>query len=62
MSKKSNFDPIAYISDFSKKNYKHYHIVVNLKDTDVIEQIEKQESKNKYIVDLIRADLNKLNG
>lgn len=51
------FNQLEYISKFNKDNYKHYHIKVNKKDTKVIEQIEKQKSKNGYIIELIRKDL-----
>lgn len=51
------FDQMKYINEFNKLNYKHYHIKVNLKDQDVIEQIEKQSSKNGYIVNLIKEDI-----
>lgn len=51
------FNQAEYIADFNKKNYKHYHIKVNLKDKDVIEHLEKQNNKNGYIVDLIKKDM-----
>lgn len=57
MQENPKFDQLDYISKFTKQNYKHYHLAVSLKDQDVIEQIEKQESKNGYIVNLIKEDI-----
>jgi hypothetical protein len=51
------FNQLDYIKDFDKKNYKHYHIKVNLKDKEIINHLEKQDSKNGYILDLIRKDI-----
>lgn len=51
------FNQQDYIAGFNKMNYKHYHIKVNLKDKAIIEHLDKQTSKNRYIVDLIKKDM-----
>ena len=51
------FNQAEYIADFNKKNYKHYHIKVNLKDKAIIEHLEKQSNKNGYIINLIKNDI-----
>lgn len=54
---KKTFDANEYNRNFSKENYKHYHLKVSKKDADIIEKIEGQKNKNKYIIDLIRKDI-----
>ena len=51
------FDANEYNRNFSKENYKHYHLKVSKKDEDIIKKIEDQKNKNKYIIDLIRKDI-----
>ncbi len=53
------FNQDAYVKKFTKENYKHYHLMVNKKNTKVINQLEKQESKNAYIISLIEKDIKK---
>ena len=57
MNKKDKFNQAEYIADFNKKNYRHYHIKVNLKEEEIIEHLEKQPNKNKYIIDLVKKDI-----
>lgn len=54
---KKIFDANEYNRNFSKENYKHYHLKVSKKDEDIIKKIESQKNKNKYIIDLIREQL-----
>lgn len=51
------FNQSEYIKEYTKENYKHYHLMVNKKDEDVINKIEEQKSKNKYLIDLVRKDI-----
>ena len=53
----SEFNQLDYIKDFTKKNYKHYHIAINVKDKDIIDKLESVDSKNGYIINLIRKDI-----
>lgn len=57
MNKKDKFNQAEYIADFNKKNYRHYHIKVNLKDKAIIDHLEKQSNKNGYIINLIENDI-----
>lgn len=57
MNKKDKFNQAEYIADFNKKNYKHYHIKINLKDKAILEHLEKQTNKNGYIIGLIEKDM-----
>lgn len=51
------FNQKEYIKQFNKDNYKHYHIQVNLKDKEVIDKLNSVDSKNGYIIDLIKKDI-----
>lgn len=51
------FNQLEYINEFNKKNYKNYHIKINLKDKAIIDHLEKQKSKNGYIINLIKKDM-----
>lgn len=53
------FNQLEYIKDYDKNNYKHYHIKVRLDDVEVIKKLEEVESKNGYIIDLIKKDIKK---
>lgn len=53
----NKFDANVYNRQFSKDNYKHYHLKVNIKETDVIEQLNKHTNKNRYIINLIKHDI-----
>ena len=45
----------AYIKDFHKKNYKTLVIQLNIRyDSDIIEILDKQPDKSKFIKKLIR--------
>lgn len=55
--KNKEFNQLEYISKFNKENYKHYHIKVNLKDKEVIDKLNSVDSKNGYIIDLIKKDI-----
>lgn len=54
------FNQAEYIKQFTKENYKHYHIMINKSKEDVIELLENQPSKNAYIISLIEKDLKRL--
>lgn len=46
------------IQEWSKQNTRIVNLRLNKhKESDVIEQLEKQESMSRYIIDLIRQDL-----
>jgi len=49
---------VKYINEYNKKNYFEIRIRIR-KDTneDVIEKLNSVESKNQYIVDLIKKDI-----
>lgn len=51
------FNQLEYIKQFNKENYKHYHIKINLKDKAIIDHLEKQPSKNGYLINLIKKDI-----
>ena len=59
IEKKGKFDQRSYINDFKKKNYKRVGIQIPLKDVEVIKKLESVENKNRYLIDLIRQDINK---
>ena len=48
---------LEYIARFNKENYKDYHLKVNLKDKEIIDKLESVQSKNGYIINLIRKDI-----
>ena len=53
------FNQTEYIKQYEKENYKHYHIKVRLDDKEVINKLNEVESKNGYIIDLIKKDIKK---
>lgn len=49
---------LAYTKEFTKANYKQIKLMLhNINDADIIEWLNKQESKNGYIKQLIRNDM-----
>ena len=56
--KSGSFDQIDYIKEFNKSNYKNYAIRIRKDRNDLISWLDKQPSKNAYIVDLIEKDMN----
>lgn len=58
LSEKAKQKKSEYNIEYKKKNNKQIKLELN-KNTmaDVIEQLEKQESKQGYIIDLIRKDI-----
>lgn len=57
----NKFNQNEYIKQFNKKNYKNIAIRINKKETDLISWLDKQPSKNAYILELIRNDMKKNN-
>ena len=51
------FNQLEYIKQYDKENYKHYHIKVRCDEKEVIEKLNTVESKNGYILDLIKKDI-----
>ena len=52
---KKNFDANKYIQDYQKTNYKKLLICFR-KDDPILDWIESQPRKGKYIKDLIKKD------
>lgn len=44
-------------AEYKKKNYTSVNIRIRKDDTEILEKLETVESKNKYILDLIREDI-----
>ena len=53
------FNQLEYIKEFNKRTYKHYHLQINRVEKEVIEHLDKQPSKNGYIIKLIKNDMKK---
>ena len=50
----------TYYKQYNEKKSKFYSLKFNIeKDSDIIEQLEKQPSKLAYIKQLIREDINR---
>ena len=50
----------AYYKQYNENKSKFYSLKFNIeKDSDIIEQLEKQPSKLAYIKQLIREDINR---
>lgn len=56
--KSGSFNQIEYIKDFNKVTYKSYAIRIRKDNHNLISWLEKQPSKNAYIIDLIEKDMN----
>ena len=57
--KKGDFNQVRYINEFTRANYRRYNLQISIKETDVIAKLDSQENKTKYIVDLIKKDIEK---
>lgn len=44
-------------NEYKKRTYERLTIRIRKDDTEVLEKLESVESKNNYIVELIRADI-----
>ena len=44
-------------NDYKKETYERLTIRIRKDDTEILEKLESVESKNKYILDLIREDI-----
>ena len=53
------FDQSKYIQEYQKQTYKRYIFQVRKDDTDLINWLESKPNKQRYILDLIEADINK---
>lgn len=53
------FDQSKYIQEYQKQTYKRYIFQVRKDDTDLINWLESKPNKQRYILDLIEADMNK---
>lgn len=59
-SKESLKKQYQYISEYKKKNIKRYLLEFRKdSESDLIEHLEKQPSKNNYVRELIRKDMQK---
>ena len=52
-----SYNIVEYISKYNKENYKSYQFRVKKSDIDLIERLDSVESKNAYITNLIRRDI-----
>lgn len=57
MRKKGDFNQLQYNNEYKRNNYRRYALMVPLKRSDIIEHLEKQTSKNAYIIKLIEDDI-----
>lgn len=53
------FNQSEYVAEYNKKNYKHYHLKVNINNIEVINKLSEQANKNAYIMSLIENDIKK---
>ena len=53
------YKQIEYQNDYNKEHYKRYGLMISIKEKDVIEKLESVYSKNRYIIDLIKKDIEK---
>lgn len=59
-NKSGKFDQLEYIKQYHRDNHTRVSVVLSKKyDNDIIEKLDQQESKSKYIKGLIRADIQK---
>lgn len=49
----------SYNAEYSKKNYKHYHLKVPNYRNSIIKKLDEQPNKNDYIINLITEDIKK---
>ena len=47
---------LEYLAEHSRKNYKHLHIKIPKRETELIEWISTKPNINGYIIELIRRD------
>lgn len=59
LSEESKKRKAAYNEAYKAKTYRRYLIRVRLDDTEVIEKLNSIENVQGYIVNLIRADIEK---
>ena len=55
--KSGDFDQCKYIADYARKHYKRVELKIRLDETDVINKLDSVESKNAYILNLIKKDI-----
>lgn len=53
------FDQIEYMNEYNKSTYKNYSIRIRKTETELINYLDMQESKNAYIINLIKKDMKK---
>lgn len=54
------YKQLVYQNDYNKEHYKRYGLMVSIKEKDVISKLESVASKNKYIIDLIKKDIERI--
>ena len=60
MSSKYSEKKIKYINKYNKESYQQIMLHINKKtEADMIEFLKSKKSKNGYIKDLIRSDMNR---
>ena len=55
-----SFNQTEYISKFNKENYKMYQFRVKQSDINIINRLDSIQNRNKYIIELIDANINVL--
>lgn len=56
---KKEFNQAEYINDYKKDHYKNYSFRFNLEsEKEIIDFLEKQENKKKFVKDLILEAIN----
>ena len=53
------FDQSKYIQEYQKQTYKRYIFQVRKENLELINWLESKPNKQRYILDLIEADLKK---
>lgn len=57
-TEKPKFDKVAYDKEYHKKHHIRVAVILNKEyDADVIEHLNRQQSKSDYIKKLIRKDM-----
>lgn len=59
LSEKAQKKRAQYNIDFKKRSYKRYRLDVRYDNTEIIEKLDSVPNKNKYLQDLIKADIEK---
>lgn len=51
------YKQIEYQNDYNKDHYKRYGLMVSIKEEEVIKKLDSVYSKNRYIINLIKKDI-----